>query len=318
MAAMVETAIGPVPASTLGFTLSHEHVLTNQGNDLTFYPWMFNWPKMREVAIQQLEEARSLGITCIIAPETPDLSRHAAFVVDVAKATNYPVIMSTGIWRDAPRSFATRDVDASADIFVREITVGIDDTGMKAGVIKVANDENEFTPAHMNVLHAAARASNRTGCPITTHHFAPGKNGFVQLGVFREEGMQMDRVCIGHSADTDDVAYLEEMLNMGVYLSMDRYSLNPGARRTIAQRNETVKALVDKGWAHRLMLGHDGHATAPIPAGMDDFPNGVGPRGSMFVVTRNAIPELLKLGVTQAQIDLMTVEAPRTFLSGEK
>ena len=317
MASTIETAIGPVPASSLGFTLSHEHVLTFQGNDLTHYPWMFNWPRMREVAIEELKALKAAGVDSIIALETPDLSRHAAFVVDVAKAANYPIVMATGIWRDVPRSFGVRDIDASADIFVREITVGIDDTGMKAGVIKVANDENEFTLAHQNVLHAAARASNRTGCPISTHHWAVGKQGFDQIKIFKEEDVQMDRVCIGHSSDTDDVEYLEAMLNEGVYLSLDHYTLNPGTRRTWQQRNETVEELVRRGWAHRLMLGHDGHATAAIPAGMNDFPNKPGPRGSMTVVSKVAIPGLLADGVTQAQIDQMTVDAPRTFLSGE-
>lgn len=317
MAATIETAIGPVPASSLGFTLSHEHVLTFQGNDLTHYPWMFNWPRMREVAIEELKALKAIGVDSIIALETPDLSRHAAFVVDVATEANYPVVMATGIWRDVPRSFGVRDIDASADIFVREIEVGIDDTGRKAGVIKVANDENEFTPAHQNVLRAAARACNRTGTPISTHHWAVGKQGLEQVRIFKEEGVQLDRVCIGHSSDTDDVAYLEEMLNMGVFLSLDHYTLNPNNRRPWQERNKTVEALVEKGWAHRLMLGHDGHATQALAADLNEWPNGVGPRGSMTVVTKVAIPGLLADGVTQAQIDQMMIEAPRRFLSGE-
>ena len=317
MTATVETAIGPVPASSLGVTLSHEHVLTFQGNDLTHYPWMFNWPRMREVAIEELKALKALGVGSIIALETPDLSRHPAFVVDVAQAANYPVVMASGIWRDVPRSFGTRDIDASADIFVREITVGIDDTGMKAGVIKVATEQNEFTPAHVNVLRAASRASNRTGCPISTHHWAVGKQGLDQIAIFKEEGVQMDRVCIGHASDTDDVEYLEGMLNEGVFLSLDHYTLNPGTRRTWEQRNETVAELVRRGWAHRMMLGHDGHATQALAADLNEWPNGVGPRGSMTVVSKVAIPGLLAGGVTQAQIDQMMIEAPRRFLSGE-
>ena len=119
------------------------------------------------------------------------------------------LVCATGIWRDVPRSFWTRDLDQSADIFVREIEVGIEDSGVKAGVIKVANDENELTPAHVNVLRAAARASKRTGCPISTHHWAVGEQGREQIRIFKEEGVQMDRVCIGHTADTTDIEYIE-------------------------------------------------------------------------------------------------------------
>ena len=123
----------------------------------------------------------------------------------------------------------------------------------------------------------------------------------------------MDRICIGHSADSTDIAYLESLLEAGVYLSMDRY---PGAegRPDWRQRNETVKALIDRGWAHRLMLGHD-YAPAPVSARHRDD-------GSADEVTRYlflstvALPALRKDGVTDEVIDLMMREVPRQFLTG--
>jgi phosphotriesterase-related protein len=130
--------------------------------------------------------------------------------------------------------------------------------------------------------------------------------------VFEEEGVPMHHVCIGHSADTTDVAYLESLLDRGVYLSMDRY---PGAegRPTWEQRNATVKALIDGGWAHRLMLGHD-YAPAPVSAGSKRAPNGE-PTRYLFVPTV-ALPALRKDGVSGETIDLMMREVPRRFLTG--
>lgn len=313
--ATIETALGPIPDSQLGFTLSHEHVLTSQGMDLKFYPWRFDWESIRRVAIQSFIDAKAAGIDSIIDLTTPDLSRDMAFFVDVARATGFNIVCATGIWRDVPRSFALREIDESADIFVREIEVGIDGTGVKAGVIKVANDENELTPGHERVLRAAARASNRTGCPISTHHWALGEQGREQIRIFKEEGMQMDRVCIGHTADTTNVDYIEWLLNQGVYVSMDRY---PGRQGRVQweQRNECVQTLVDRGWASRLMLGHDGHATLP-------FRKGQAPEGgyqsddSMLFLSRTAIPALLGSGTSQESVDLMTRESPRRFLTGE-
>ena len=315
MATTVETALGPIPASQLGFTLSHEHVYTSQGEDTKHYPWMFDWESTRRVAIESLIEAKATGIDTIIDLTTPDLARDIAFFVDVAREAQFNVVCATGIWRDVPRSFAVRDIDESADIFVREIEVGIEDSGVKAGVIKVANDENELTPAHERILRAAARASNRTGCPISTHHWAVGEQGREQIRIFKEEGMQMDRVCIGHTADTTDVAYIEWLLNQGVFVSMDRYPGREG-RPQWEQRNESVRALVAKGWAHKLMLGHDGHAAFPYRAGTAPT-GGHQPDGSLLFVSRTAIPALLASGVTQEQIDLMMRTSPRAFLTGE-
>jgi phosphotriesterase-related protein len=212
-----------------------------------------------------------------------------------------------------PRSFWSRDPDDIADIFVREIEAGIDSTGIKAGVIKVANDAEGVTPQAEPVLRGAARALKRTGCPISTHHWAPAEVGRRQVEIFREEGAPMDRICIGHSADTTDTDYLEDLLRAGVYLSLDRYPGGEG-RPSWQERNATVKALIDRGWAHRLMLGHD-HAPSPIPAGRAGDSGAPGVTRYLFVSTV-ALPALREDGVSEADIDLMMRDAPRRFLTG--
>ncbi len=311
--ATVQTVLGPVDASKLGTILSHEHVLVGMGEDNHHYPWMFDWEQTRANAIRELSEAKAGGVDTVIDLTTPDLGRDVEFVRDVAAASGMNVIAATGIWRDVPRSFWARDLDRIADIFVREIEVGIGNTGIKAGAIKVANDTGGVTPEGERILRGAARALKRTGCPISTHHWAPEQVGTRQVEIFREEGAPMDRICVGHSADTTDVDYLESLLNAGVYLSMDRY---PGAegRPDWRQRNDTVKALVDRGWAHRLMLGHD-YAPSPVLAGAKARPS-EGPTRYLFVSTV-AVPALRADGVTEAAIDLMLREVPRRFLTGD-
>lgn len=312
----IETALGPIQLSQLGFTLSHEHVFTSAGEDFAHYPWMFDRGRMRGRAIASLRQAKAEGVEALIDLTTPDLNRDVRFIEEVSRASEVHVVVATGIWRDPPRSFATRDIDASAEIFVREIEVGIDDTSIKAGAIKVANDEEGISPAHENVLRAAARASRRTGCPISTHHWARGEQGREQLRIFLEEGASPDRICIGHSADTTDVDYLESLLQQGVWLSMDRYPGRP-PRPGWQERNATVKALIDRGWARRIMLGHDASATRPVPAGKDEPPSdGYNPDGLLFL-TRVGLPGLRADGVPQETIDLMMREVPRRFLSGE-
>jgi phosphotriesterase-related protein len=308
----VETALGPVPAGELGTVLSHEHVLVSMGEDNHHYPWRFDWEATRANAIRELSEAKAGGVDTLIDLTTPDLGRDVEFVRDVSRASGVNVVVATGIWRDIPRSFWTRDIDEIADIFVREIEVGIGDSGIKAGCIKVANDMGGVSPEGERILRGAARALKRTGCPISTHHWAPQEVGRRQVEIFQEEGAPMDRIAIGHSADTTDVAYLEDLLRTGVYLSMDRY---PGAagRPNWEQRNATVKALIEKGWASRLMLGHD-HAPAAVVRGQAAPPN-PGPTRYLFVSTV-AIPALLAQGVPESAIDMMIREVPRRFLAG--
>ena len=118
----------------------------------------------------------------------------------------------------------------------------------------------------------------------------------------------MDRVCIGHSADTTDLAYLESLLNAGVYLSMDRYPGGNG-RPEWRARNATLKSLIDRGWADRLMLGHDyapGLLTGREPAPPADQPT------RYLFVSNVAIPALREAGVSQDTIDMMMIEVPAT------
>src|SRR6266540_103451 len=310
----VETVLGTIDAAALGFTLSHEHVLVAMGADNHNYPWLFDWQRTRANAVRELREAKAGGVDTIIDLTTPDLGRDVEFVRDVASAAEINIVVATGIWRDVPRSFWERSIDRIADIFVREIEVGIGETAIKAGVIKVANDAEGVTPEGERVLRGAARALRRTGCPISTHHWAPAEVGRRQVETFRDEGTPMDRICIGHSADTTDVAYLESLLEAGVYLSMDRY---PGAegRPDWRQRDATVKALIDRGWAHRLMLGHD-YAPAPVSARRLDDGSLTNRTGYLFLSTV-ALPALRNDGVSPEAIDLMMREVPRRFLTGE-
>ena len=308
----VETVLGPIDASKLGVTLSHEHVLVGMGEDNHHYPWLFDWERTRANTVRELSEAKAGGVDTVIDLTTPDLGRDVTFVRDVARASGVNVVVATGIWRDVPRSFWARDLDEIASIFVREIRVGIEDTGIKAGAIKVAHDMGGVTPEGERVLRGAARALKQTGCPISTHHWAPEQVGTRQIEIFLEEGAPMERICIGHSADTDDINYLESMLRTGVYLSMDRY---PGAagRLPWETRNATVKALVDRGWASRLMLGHD-YAPAPVRMGAPSAPPS-GPTRYLFVSTV-AVPALRAAGVAESDIHTMLVDVPRRFLTG--
>ncbi len=75
-----------------------------------------------------------------------------------------------------------------------------------------------------------------------------------------------------------------------------------------------MKTLVDRGWAHRLMLGHD-ESPAPVRAGQEPA-EPEDPPPYLFVSTI-AIPALRADGVGDEAIDAMLRDVPRRFLSGE-
>ena len=190
------------------------------------YPWLIDKEAVLERAKEELTEAKQGGVDSLIELSTPDLNRDVER--HARRVRGPPASTSSARPGDLARR-AALDVgqgcpDEIADIFVREIEVGIADTGIKAGVIKVANDAEGVTPQGELILRAVARTCKRTGTPISTHHWAfPLKIGRRQAEIFQEEDTPMDRVCIGHTADTVNADYIEDLLNTGVYISMDRY-----------------------------------------------------------------------------------------------
>ena len=241
-----------------------------------------------------------------------DLGRDVELFADVSRASRINIVVTTGLWLTIPIIFRDFGPDFFAGIYVHEIEHGIAGTGIKPGVIKASSDTEGITPEGEAALRGAARAHRATGVPISTHQSAPDRVGARQVEILEDEGVDMSRVCIGHSADTTDLEYLTGLLEKGVYLSMDRY---PGReeRPDWKTRNATVKALVDHGFAEKIMLGHD-YAPRPVFVGEQQCEESE-PTTYLFL-SRTAIPALREMGVSKADITAMTVTAPRRFLCG--
>src|SRR2546429_9976938 len=110
-------------------------------------------------------------------------------------------------------------------MFVRNSERGIGDTAGRAGMLKCATDEPGMTPGVERVLRSVAQAHRQTGVPISTHTHAHSRRGLDQQDIFRQEGVDLTRVVIGHSGDTTDTDYLDEIIANGPYIGMDRFGI---------------------------------------------------------------------------------------------
>ena len=111
-------------------------------------------------------------------------------------------------------------------LFVRDIEIGIGGTGIRAAMLKVVTDEPGMTDDIITrVMTAAAIAHQQTGVPITTHSHPATRTGLVQQAFLREHGVSLDRVIIGHSGHTEDLAYLRELMDEGSTIGMDRFGM---------------------------------------------------------------------------------------------
>lgn len=312
--AAIQTTAGPVDDGELGLTLIHEHLRVRSESVSFQFPHLYDEAREYERALAQVSAAMERGVKTICDPTVMEAGRDIRFMSRVAEETGIQLVASTGIYayHYVPPHFQNRDVDYMADVFVRDIEVGIQGTGIKAGFLKCCTDHQGVTDDVEKVLRATARASNRTGRPIMTHSHPQSGQGLAQIKVFQEEGVDPARVLIGHTGDTDSLDYIEELLSHGPYIGMDRYGLD--IILPTEQRNSTVAELAKRGYAERMMLSQDACCT------IDWFPEELvaqmAPNWKMTYVLDEVVPALREAGVGQEQVDQMMVEAPRCWLAG--
>jgi phosphotriesterase-related protein len=329
--ATVESVTGPIDAGDLGTTLVHEHLIFR---DETV---AYHWPRagtveevdpprrveadgVFEVAVRCAREALDRGVKTIVEPTGMFGGRDVDFSRQVADETGLQVVPCTGIYTYdyLPTFFVSRDADAMADLFAGDITDGIRGTGIKAAFIKTAADEPGVTENVEKCHRAAARASVRTGAPIMAHSRPASETAYRQIEIFEEEGVDLSKVQIAHTGDTDDLDYIERVLEKGVYIGMDRYGLD--LFLPIEKRNRTVLALLERGYAERMFLSQDYCATLdwyPLEVAKQLLEAGAAKDWSITLVFDKVIPALRAGGMTEEQLETMMVENPRRWLTGE-
>jgi phosphotriesterase-related protein len=305
---VIETVLGPLDVSKLGFTLSHEHVC--------FIPNGHFSDRTAAAAkmVDKLKEAKAAGVDTIIDLTTADVWCDVRFGEEVSRRSGIQIVVSTG-FRFAPESYKVQTVEQIAEVFIREIEQGIEDTGVKAGVIKAAAVSAAVTPAEEKGFRAAARASKATNVPIETHTDAHHRGGETQADILEAEGVSSARVSLGHSDDNGDVNYLIGLAKRGYTIGIDHVFYGAVKsekgepeymsflRQVLWQKRAGyVKQLIDAGFGDKIFLSNDWELEREK----------INPDAFLFN-TRRTIPYLTQLGVSQREIRAITVDNPKHF-----
>src|SRR6201996_6151357 len=262
---LLNTARGAIDTTDLGVTLMHEHVFIMTTEILQNYPeaWGDEAKRIAD-AVARLSELKSRGGDTIVDLTVVGLGRYIPRIARVAAETELNIVVATGLYtyNDVPFRFHYMGPGAElggpeimTDMFVRDIEEGIADTGVKAGILKCATDKPGITPGVERVLRAVAQAHKRTGVPISTHTHAGLRRGLEQQRIFEEEGVDLSRVIIGHSGDSTDVGYLEELIASGSYLGMDPLGIE--LITPFGGRLNIVAQMCERGHADKMVLSHD-------------------------------------------------------------
>jgi phosphotriesterase-related protein len=320
--AVVSTVRGPIDTADLGRVLMHEHVFVLGEEFRQNYPDYWNEQKRVTDAINQLGELKNLGIDTIVDPTVIGLGRYIPRIQWINEQVDLNIIPATGLYtyNDVPFQFHYQGPgtlfdmpEPMVDMFVKDLTEGIADTGVKAAFLKCAIEADGMTPGVERVMRAVAAAHRRTGAPITVHTNVHNQSGLMALKLLKEEDVDLTKVVMGHSGDSTDIGYLTQLADAGCLLGMDRFGLD--VLLPFEDRVDTVARLARSGYAEKVVLAHDASCF------IDWFPESkraeVAPNWNYRHISEDVLPALRERGVTEEQITTMLVDNPRRYFETE-
>lgn len=309
--AQVQTVRGPMDTRDLGTTLIHEHVLF-QFDDSRRRPSI-------EMAVQLLQAAAKVGVRTVV-----DLTpvRRIDWFMEIAEQVDVNIIACTGYYVNSqtPKPLAAYSEAQMVERMVRELTEGIDNTPVRAGIIKVAGVKPQLTPWEVQVFTAAAKAQMRTGACIATHACAGSRE---QAQVLLRAGADLNRAFFSHveaefgwegRSVQEEARYLEEIARQGGSLLFNNFGFEfdtPWADLTYL-----LHYLCDKGLENKILISVDCNWTWNAEGKIEFEAERQHPetrRRTFAYLLTEAVPELLRAGFTEQDIHTFLVENPRRF-----
>ena len=349
----VMTVTGPVPADRLGVTLIHEHLLFD--GDWHHKPLVD--PAQRAIGenglrIETLGWARKYGYEHLdnshrldvdeaareaayfrdagggtVVDQTPiGLGRDPRALLAIARQTGLNVVMGCGYYvhaRHPPELDERSGEDIEAQL-LHELTVEVDGSGIRAGIIGEIGTSATVTPREEKVLRAAARAQAATGVPLSIHHDVWGRKGPQVLAIARQEGADLRRTILCH-LDQDarcEFEYFRAVGQTGAYIGLDTFghydfytysrfeNWAATPRRVYAtdwDRAELIAALVDAGYLDQIVVAQD----VCLKVQLKQY-GGFG----FDHILESAVPMWRAVGLTEPQIRRILVDNPARVLGG--
>lgn len=299
----VQTVLGPVAADALGVTLSHEHLFIDLLREYRDSGLL----RDEALAIREVQAFKALGGGTIVDLTSVGLGRNPVGLAAVARATGVNVVMGSGFYRHPYLDrewFDRHDPAAIAEVIVRDLTEGVDGSGIRAGIIGEVGCDAFISAAEERSFRAAARAHLATGATISTHA-ARWPIGLAQLDLLEAEGVDPGRVIVGHADTVPDEGYRIALARRGAWVQLDTIQGETG--HDTEQRIAWLLELLDAGFGDRVLLSHDvclaGHLRARGGCGYTYLLDGF-------------VPRLRERGLDGGTIQRLLVDNPRRALTG--
>ena len=351
LAGRILTVNGSADPTTVGSTLMHEHIfidLTLPDGDLERWRWALTTPPEGAIevgvyhapldlkvlglvemgytnrdnllltnertAIAEVLDFKKNGGGTIVDVTSLGLARDPLALRRVANLTGVQVVMGSSWYRKSwhPADMDARTIESLTEEIVRDVTVGVGETGIRAGIIgEVGTQGDPLTPNEIKVIRASARASRLTGAAVTLHTQAQEREQLSILDLLATDGADLSRVIVGHSNPiAGDFPFMKQLLDRGAFIQFDTLGRTPRVNNR-NKVNDTmvakgIAALIKAGYLDRILISQDVCTKIQLKA--------YGGNGYSYILEQ-FVPYLRRLGVTDAEVETILVKNPRRALT---
>jgi phosphotriesterase-related protein len=297
----IMTVNGQMEASKLGLILTHEHVMSNFGQEPS-YIGQFDEIKLKEQVLPYLNKVKSLGCNTLVECTTAYFGRNVKLLKEFSDSSGLNIITNTGWYaaakdRYVPEKAYKLSTDEIAEIWINEWKNGINNTDIKPGFIKLAVDNGPISDIDKKLIIAGAKTHLATGLVMQVHTGNNPEAASIQLKTLKDNGVSPNVWIWTHAHNASDAAPLIEVAKEGAWISLD------GIRYDKERQEHILKLLKDlaaAGFLNQILLSHDGNS----------FPSGKEIRPYDTLMTE-FIPRLLSEGFTDNDIEQLTVKNPQ-------
>jgi phosphotriesterase-related protein len=306
MSSIVRTVLGDIPSEQLGVTYMHEHLIIDSPIVSRDFPHI-HLPSETE-AIAEVALCKSLGVQTMVDCMPTGSGRSAIKLAAISKATGMNIVATTGLHTE--RYYLPTDelenmgVEDLAQVFVRDIQIGMEGTEYKAGQLKVVSSGHIIKNRDRRLFEAVAIAQQITGAPIMSH-CEHGIGALEQIDLFNQLNVPINKVTLSHTDKENDFGYHKEILSSGINVEYDQslrqcdLDAPPSAL--------LMKAMIDAGFIDQIMLGTDG-ARRSLWSSLGGYPG-------LAWLYSGWSKKLIELGLTQMQLDKVFIDNPARTLT---
>lgn len=319
--AYIQTVLGRIASSEIGFTDSHDHLIRIGGGEVIKGGNNLLMDSV-EAARNELLLYKAAGGKTIVEMTPCGCGRDVESLVKLSTETGINIIGNTGFHKSEYYDNNTHIIyrytkEQLADLLIKDVEEGIDRndysgpiverSAARAGVIKAATSYQVITKVELKVFEAAAIASRETGAPIS-FHCERGTMALEAVDILLKSGVLPNNIIISHIDRNPDTYYHKQLLKKGVYLEYD----GPGRVKYYPDEVilNLIKNIIAAGFEDQILLGLDLGTRSYFKS----YSGGPG----MDYLQRKFIPRLRAEGVSEKVINKFTVLNPGSAFTIKK